>query len=228
MLYVTPEASLAFLNPFSQLDLGEDLLAFCREFVLPGAVIWDLGGNVSLFSFAAARRAGEAGFVLTVEPDPFLSRLVIRTETERPPGSAPCMIVTAAVGRQAGFATLEVPERSRASNALLGKSRSSQIGLVRQRFDVPVVTIEQLAAAYPSPQILKMDIEGSELDALLGGEDTLKRCRPIMLLEIQRHHAKDVRDLLRSWNYRLHDPLVSPAQRADLDELTYNTLALPR
>lgn len=227
-IYVTPEASLAWLMPWATSELDRDLMGFCREFVRPGSVVWDLGGNIGLFSFAAAHRAGREGFVLTIEPDPFLAQLIIRSESERPVDSSPCTIVTAAVSRETGFATLEVPERSRASNALVGKSESSQRGGVRQRFDVVVVTIDQLAEKYPVPQILKMDVEGSELDALLGGEQTLRACRPVMLLEVQSHQADAVRDLLRGWDYSLYDPAVPVSQRRNLDKLTYNTLAVPR
>jgi FkbM family methyltransferase len=226
-IYVSPEASLAWLLPWATSELDRDLMSFCREFVRPGSVVWDFGGNIGLFSFAAAHRAGAQGQVVTIEPDPFLAQLIIRGETERPADCAPCTVVTAAVSREPGFATLEVPERSRAANALAGKSECSQRGGVRQRFDVVVVTIDQLAAKYPAPQVIKMDIEGSELDALVGGEATLKAARPIMLLEVQRHQAAAIRDLLRGWNYHLYDPAVPAAERRDLENLTYNTLAVP-
>lgn len=227
-IYVSPEASLAWLLPWATSELDQDLISFCREFVRPGLVVWDLGGNIGLFSFAAAHRAGPEGRVVTIEPDPFLAQLIIRSEADRPADCAPCTVVTAAVSREPGFATLEVPERSRASNALVGKSESSQRGGVRQRFDVVVVTIDQLAAKYPAPQIVKMDIEGSELDALLGGEQTLKACRPIMLLEVQSQNAEAVRNLLMGWDYNLYDPSVPASERRNLDKLTYNTLAVPR
>lgn len=44
---------------------------------------------------------------------------------------------------------------------------------------------------------IKMDVEGYELEVLEGGRNTIKRCRPNMLIEIeQRHHGeKDVRDI---------------------------------
>lgn len=227
-IYATPEASLAWWLPWSGSSVDGDLLSFCREFVHPGSIVWDFGGNVGLFTFLAAHAAGRDGQVVTLEPDPFLSHLIIRTESERPPNCASCTVLTAAVGRTNGFATLEIPERSRASNAVLGKSKSSQRGAVRFRFDVPLVTIDNLAEQYPGPEVLKIDVEGSELDALLGGEKTLSLHRPVIFMEVQNNQAAEIRDLLRGWDYALYDPCVPPASRRDLEKLTYNTLAVPR
>jgi FkbM family methyltransferase len=159
--YASPEAALFWAYPWASAAIDEELMNFCREFVRPGSVVWDFGGHLGIFAFAAAHRAGAEGMVLSVEPDPFLSRLMIRTEAERPSGVASCTVLTCAVGRAPGFATLEIPERSRAANALAGKSQSTQRGGIRERFDVPVVTVSQLASRYPSPTVIKMDIEGS-------------------------------------------------------------------
>lgn len=225
--YATPEASLAWALPWAGGSTDPDLMRFCREFVKPGSVVWDFGGHLGLFAFAAAHHAGAKGCVLSIEPDPFLSQLMIRTEWERPDGVAPCTVLTAAVGREAGFATLEVPERSRAANALAGKSQSTQRGGVRHRFDVPVVTAAQLARHYPAPHVLKMDIEGSELDALLGGEEVFAKSRPVMLLEVYKHIAGETARLLKRWNYKLYDAGADAARRIEVQETRHNTLAIP-
>jgi len=225
--YASPEASLVWALPWVGSSADPDLMRFCREFVKPGSVVWDFGGHLGIFAFSAAHRAGAEGVVLSVEPDPFLSRLMIRTEAERPSGVASCTVLTCAVGRAPGFATLEIPERSRAANAIAGKSESTQRGGVRERFDVPIVTVAQLASRYPAPHIVKMDIEGSELDALLGGEKVFAASRPVMLLEVYRHIAEDTGRLLRRWGYRLYDAGVEPAMRVELDGTRHNTLAIP-
>jgi FkbM family methyltransferase len=228
VFYASPEAALFWAYPWASAGIDEELTNFCREFVQPGSVVWDFGGHLGIFAFSAAHRAGAEGVVLSVEPDPFLSRLMIRTEAERPPGVASCTVLTCAVGRAPGFATLEIPERSRAANALAGKSESTQRGGIRERFDVPVVTVAQLASRYPAPHIVKMDIEGSELDALLGGEEVFAACRPVMLLEVYDHIRTETTRLLKKWGYRLYDAGHAPEHRTEVDAARHNTLAVPR
>lgn len=226
--YASPEAALCWALPWASAELDKGLMSFCREFVQPGNVVWDFGGHLGIFAFSAAHRAGAKGAVLSVEPDPFLSRLMIRSEAERPSGVAPCTVLTCAVDRELGFATLEIPERLRAANALAGKSDSTQRGGIRERFDVPVVTVAQLASHYPAPNVVKMDIEGSELDALVGGEGVFAACRPVMLLEVYDHIRLETTRLLKKWGYRLYDAGHAPHHRTEVDATRHNTLAVPK
>lgn len=228
VFYASPEAALFWAYPWASAGIDEELMSFCREFVQPGSVVWDFGGHLGIFAFSAAHRAGPEGAVLTVEPDPFLSRLMIRSEAARPTGVAPCTVLTCAVGREPGFATLEIPERSRAANAIAGKSESTQRGGIRERFDVPVVTVAQLASHYPAPNVVKMDIEGSELDALVGGEEVFAGCRPVMLLEVYDHIRLETTRLLKKWGYRLYDAGQTPQHRTEIDAARHNTLAVPK
>jgi len=227
VFYASPEAALYWAWPWASAGIDEELNNFSREFVQPGSVVWDFGGHLGIFAFSAAHRAGGKGMVLSVEPDPFLSRLMIMSESVRPVGVAPCTVLTCAVGRSPGFATLEIPERSRAANAIAGKSESTQRGGIRQRLDVPIVTIAQLGLHYPSPDVIKMDIEGSEFDALLGGEELLAAKRPVMLLEVYAHIREDVTRLLRRWGYRLYDAEKPSVSRREVEVAPHNTLAVP-
>lgn len=73
--------------------------------------------------------------------------------------------------------------------------------------DVAVETIDSWKL--PSLGFLKMDIEGSELAALKGAAQTLKRCRPIVLYEAKnlwtvhfRQPKQAVQEFLTSVGYR--------------------------
>lgn len=226
--YASPEAALFWAFPWATAEIDDDLMRFCEEFVHPGSVVWDFGGHLGIFAFAAAQRAGPNGYVLSLEPDPFLAHLMIKTESERPSTAAPCTVLGCAVGSEPGFATLEVPERSRAANALAGKSISPSRGGVRQRFDVPIVTAAELAEKYPAPNVLKMDIEGSELDALRGGEDVFAAVRPVMMLEVYANIADETARLLKRWNYKLFDAEAHAVDRTEVHVTCHNTLAIPR
>lgn len=57
--------------------------------------------------------------------------------------------------------------------------------------------------------LFKLDMEGAEYYALLGAEQTIVRCRPILVLEMNSaiavragYTGKHIYDLLAKWNYR--------------------------
>lgn len=131
--YASPEAALCWALPWASAELDKGFMSFCREFYNPAMWSMILGGHLGIFAFSAAHRAGAKGAVLSVEPDPFLSRLMIRSKAECPSGVAPCTVLTCVVGRELVFAALEIPERSRAASALAGKSESTQRGGIRER-----------------------------------------------------------------------------------------------
>ena len=68
--------------------------------------------------------------------------------------------------------------------------------------DYPVQTIDSMGLR--GVDFVKMDLEGCELAALLGAEQTIREFKPVLLLEIERD-AKDrqeIYELLKSWGYR--------------------------
>ena len=61
--------------------------------------------------------------------------------------------------------------------------RSSRYVETQKKITVPVKTLDEMAAAYEitGPVILKIDVEGAELDVLRGGPETLKKCDVVIL-----------------------------------------------
>ncbi|MEN9840629.1 MAG: hypothetical protein RL376_429, partial [Verrucomicrobiota bacterium] len=73
-LRISPGASLIYWAGLNRLNFGE-LYDFADYYVKPGHTVWDIGGNMGLFSFAAAAKATISGRVLCVEPDLWSVRL---------------------------------------------------------------------------------------------------------------------------------------------------------
>ncbi len=59
--------------------------------------------------------------------------------------------------------------------------------LAEEGYAVPVIAIDDL---HLSPTYIKMDVEGAEADALMGMAETLRRCRPKLLVSLY-HHIDD-------------------------------------
>jgi FkbM family methyltransferase len=51
--------------------------------------------------------------------------------------------------------------------------------------DVPVITIDSLEL--PSLGLMKLDLEGSEPQALNGAKETISRCRPLVMIEVKQN-----------------------------------------
>src|SRR2546423_88747 len=74
-IYVTPDSALRYWG-WDLEKTDPELLGLVRSFVPSDAVVWDIGANVGLFALSAASRAR---MVLAVEPDSWLSSLLIRS-----------------------------------------------------------------------------------------------------------------------------------------------------
>jgi hypothetical protein len=54
--------------------------------------------------------------------------------------------------------------------------------------DVPAVTIDEFCGAlHLAPDVIKIDVEGAELDALRGARQTIARCGPSLALFVELH-----------------------------------------
>ena len=75
---------------------------------------------------------------------------------------------------------------------------------------------------------LKIDIDGPELKALKGGETIIRRCKPIILLEISpdsedRHgiHFSEVVHWLECLNYSVYKPTINLEKQDPECDLDY-------
>lgn len=222
-LVVSPGALLKLWGPNLE-SADPALFAWADAFVRPGDVVWDIGANVGLFTFAAASRAGRQGRVVAVEADIWLAGLLRRSARCSTPARAPVEILPVAVSDRVGVARLQIAARSRASNFLDGAGGSSQAGGVRETQTVASVTLDWLLDQMPAPQVLKIDVEGAETHALHGAARLLSTARPTVICEVRAENAAAVTELLIGHGYRLFD-LAAPERRA-ITQATFNTLAV--
>jgi FkbM family methyltransferase len=222
-IYTSSEAGLRYLKPrLTHVDPA--LLRLVELVVSPGAVVWDIGANVGLLSFAAALAAGPTGRVLAVEPDAWLVGLLRRSVSTNT-GTAPVDVLPVAVSDEVGVGRFAIARRNRSTNYLEGYG-TTQTGGVRQVDLVPTVTLDWLADHFPAPDVLKVDIEGAELLALAGGSGVLAG-RPVLICEVAEENAAGVAELLRPLGYRFYDGDAATPATAEREHPPYLTLALP-
>jgi len=223
---VTPEASLRYWLPRS-LNSDRPLCEFVRRYVHAGQKVWDIGANIGIFTFLSAASAGSGGRVLSIEADPFISQLLIRSSLGLPAGDAVPEIVTAAVSDQITLADFGVTNRSRASNHLLSSTGCTQTGGVRFSFKVPCVTLDWLLEHSFAPEIVKMDIEGVEHVALATASRLLQDVRPILHLEVWNEISGPLENLLHAHGYQFFDGENDLNLTKEVTRPPWCTIAIP-
>lgn len=139
-MYMTAAAGLgAILKPVHRID--PVLLRAAELLVKPNDVIWDIGGNMGLFSVAAAVRAGSSGKVFSFEPDPRPIQLLRSSARLQSAATAPITVIPAAISDAIEIRDFWIAKRARSSNALAGFGLS-QMGGVRETISVVTLTID--------------------------------------------------------------------------------------
>lgn len=138
-------------------------------------VIVDGGANKGFFVDAVFKIAPESRF-LCFEPDPPLAMNLRNKFT----GNQRVQIVQAALGSASGTATLNI-NQSRACNSLMSSAGNTagELGnfmTTVDRIEVELISLDRAMgeSRLPPCDILKLDLQGYELQALKGAGETLK------------------------------------------------------
>lgn len=185
-----------------------------------GTMAIDAGANVGLFTIPLATSVGAAGRVLAFEPTAETARRL--QENVRRNRLDNVTLVEAALGDRRGHGTLSI-HADGAYNSLAPAGST-------QRVEIRVDRLDDVwdEAGRPEVSVLKVDVEGAELDVLAGATALLRSARPAVLVEAaEDSRAREVAELLRSydyvralpsgfqaWNY-LFLPAETPASRTD-------------
>src|SRR5262249_25178550 len=98
--------------------------------VQPGMIAVDVGANIGLHTLALARRVGDAGVVIAVEPDPSNFRLLTRAVTSA--GLSQVRMIQAAAEDRGGEGILHVSPANRVEHRLHVREVTSSRRVVRE------------------------------------------------------------------------------------------------
>jgi FkbM family methyltransferase len=163
---------------------------------------WDVGANYGLFTFAL-RAARPALRIEAFEPDP--DSIVLMRRTLDSHGSDRVRLHPIALSNGEGTARFLRDTRSGATGALMLPNEPLRHETPQPReIDVETSTIDVESRKLGAPDIVKIDVEGAELEVLQGGKKVLHEHKPILLVECTRRQD-DVRRILEDAGYEIRD-----------------------
>ncbi|WP_435745286.1 FkbM family methyltransferase [Nocardioides sp. SYSU DS0663] len=161
----------------------------------------DVGASVGNFAMASARAVGRRGRVLALEPNPEVFAELVNSTW-----GAPVTPLNLAASDRRGVASFAVPTDEGGSAVPPLGSLESRPG-PHDTFLVRTVLLDELLPPHSEVSALKIDVEGHELAVLQGAAETIERCGPAIIIEIEnRHLAESVVEDVVHWivdrNYR--------------------------
>jgi FkbM family methyltransferase len=172
--------------------------ALARE-LKPGATFYDIGANIGFITLIAARLVGPTGRVVAFEPVP--KNVAAIRENLALNGITWVDVQETAMARQSGAATLIVSDVS-------AFSRLASVNVptgARETIEVKVNSVDEFVASGSErvPDVVKIDVEGAELEVIEGMRQTLSQHRPVVLCEVHDCNVQYV-ELMNSLGY---DPI---------------------
>jgi FkbM family methyltransferase len=147
-------------------------IALLRKHKLkPGSKVFDIGAHQCVVALMLARIVGPTGFVLALEANP---RNALLGGKNREINSARQLhVAQAAIAAKTGRLIMSELLNSAVDDGTSGLGR----------IEVPAFSIDDLTRSYGVPDILFIDVEGYEHEALKGAKETLK-ARPDIFVEV--------------------------------------------
>jgi len=164
-------SSVVYLYGFS-----DNLTSFAlyQHHVAPGSVAVDVGANLGLHALVLSRCVGAGGRVFAYEPlAPVYQRLTANLVLN---GSDNVVTKPYGLGERTG--TLRFNDRAGDFN--IGKGRVDPGGSAM----IPIRALDDDLRGLETPvSLIKIDVEGFEVAVLKGAQETLRRHRPVILME---------------------------------------------
>ena len=162
----------------------EGLTTMVLQYLKPGMTFLDVGAHVGYFTLLAGWIVGDSGQVHSFEPtsstfEVLLSNVGLSNNT---------YLNQVAVTSKTGMVTLNDYGPAFSGYNSMYQARMPEADLIRvksTKFRASAISIDEYVAQERlAPNFVKIDAESSDFEVIKGMEETIKRCRPIMSVEV--------------------------------------------
>lgn len=189
----------------------EKLYSLVRE----GDVVVDVGVNIGETLLNLAARISNDGKIFGFEPNPVVLERC-KKNVSLNPSLKNISLQSVALGREAGEFFLKIhDERNKGMNSLSASGEGEKIKTISFDSFVEKQKLNQI-------NLMKIDVEGFEMNILLGAEKTIRRFHPVLFIEVddemlKRQHAsaKELIGWLVQYGYKILNAETDAAVTVD-------------
>lgn len=215
------DASFAF-SDFHNWGGGHNRgFAACIEACRGKRCVFDIGAHIGLVTMPMSSVLAPGGTVHAFEPADANHRLLIDHLAKN--GIANVAVTKVLIGATAATA-VRFYEQAEATgvNSIVRRNDNPDYRETR----CPQTTLDEFCRERGlTPEVIKIDVEGAEIDVLTGGAETLRRTRPEIFLSVHPGHLKalgrsceELARLIADLGYDCRDMAGRPVSRFSLDE----------
>jgi FkbM family methyltransferase len=199
-----------------------------RELVKPGCTVIDVGANIGYYTLVLAKAVGDTGTVHAFEPVPRL-RETLNSNIEANHFRNVTVEPLACWSSCGETEIYEAPSGNSGKSSLFHQNAKGA-----RSHKVQVTTIDTYAAtkALTKVDLIKIDVEGAELDVLEGCWETIAKWRPVLIVEVVPHFLEErgssLKEFLELLDSRGYECRVRDARPTATDWEYCNLIATPR
>ena len=193
-----------------EVDMALSLLGLRRQHFGDGVIALDCGANIGVHTIEWAKRMSGWGQVIAIEAQERVFYALTGNIAINNCFNA--RAIHGAVAAQAGTMNIPVPDYlSPGSFGSLELRRRAGTEFIGQPIDyaddkaatIRSITIDDLAL--PRIDLIKLDVEGMELEALAGASASIARARPILIVESIKSDKAALRATIERVGYRIFE-----------------------
>ncbi len=196
-------------------EWAEQELWLMHHLLSAGDTVVDVGANVGCHTLAFSRFVGVGGRVIAVEAQPAMFRLLSANVTLNAVPQAHCVFALADTARGATALPLNLaaPEHNYGAVSFADGQHRHRTGAA---LPVAVMALDDLALDHCA--LVKIDVEGMELEVLQGAQRLLMECAPHLYFEQASDRRRgEIFTLLRGLGYRLYWHVANPFNRCNFN-----------
>lgn len=175
-----PKNSLIFAMVCREGIFEQTNINLLQSLVKPKSLYFDIGANIGLMAIPILKHL-DTFEVVSFEPSPYVFPFLKRT-VENSSFRNRWRVIRKALGAQAGVSEFFT---SNSGYEAYSSFRNTQRADTQIKIDVPVTTldVEWEALGRPAVSVIKIDVEGAELQVLQGAIECIKHEKPYILVE---------------------------------------------